>query len=375
MPKSLKPFLKFLLAIAGLVLILTFISVATIMLTPSFGQPPAKAREKVFEQTGHYANGQFQNLIETRMDMNWSKFISISRDYLKGVKGNAPQSPLPVIKTTIPKENISEGFIWFGHSAFFLRVGSKNLLIDPMFGDAAAPLPFLGARRFSDGLPVAIEDLPKIDVLLLSHDHYDHLDYPSIKALKPKVKRYLVPLGLGSHLRSWGVEESKIVEMDWWEDTMEDNIKFTCTPARHFSGRALNDRNKTLWSSWAITTDSLNLYFSGDGGYGPHFKTIGERLGPFDFAMMECGQYDKRWSQIHMMPEETAMAAVDIGASHFMPIHWGAFVLALHAWDDPVIRVSKKAEELNLKVITPQIGETVALPALEGTSDWWKIVE
>lgn len=221
-------------------------------------------------------------------------------------------------------------------------------------------------------LPIAIEKLPKIDAVVISHDHYDHLDYESIKKLKTKVDAYFVPLGVGVHLEAWDIDSTKITEMDWWEEKTFENIQLVCAPAQHFSGRKFSNGQSTLWSSWIIKTDSTSIYFSGDGGYGTHFKEIGEKYGPFDFAMMECGQYNKMWPDIHMFPEETAQAGVDIQAKAIMPIHWGAFKLALHSWTDPIERVSKKAEELQIHLVAPEIGEPIVINALpKSNMVWW----
>ena len=262
--------------------------------------------------------------------------------------------------------------VWFGHSAFFLQIDDVTILIDPMLGQVAAPHPWLGTKRFSKDLPLEIEKLPHVDVVVISHDHYDHLDYQSILKLKNKVDRFIVPLGVGVHLEAWGVDPDQIEELDWWEETSHQKISYICTPAQHFSGRKFSNGQKTLWSSWVIRSERTNLYFSGDSGYSDHFKEIGEKYGPFDLAMMECGQYNKMWPDIHMFPEETAQAGLDVRAKTIMPIHWGAFKLALHSWTDPVERVTAKAKELGIPVLIPKIGELVENPYPNyQSSDWW----
>ena len=207
--------------------------------------------------------------------------------------------------------------------------------------------------------------------MLISHDHYDHLDYGSIQKLKSKVKMFYVPLGIKAHLTAWGVDENNIKEFDWWESTTLNGIEFVSTPARHFSGRGLTNRNSTLWSSWVLKSKNSSIFFSGDSGYGKHFKEIGKKYGPFDFAMMECGQYNEQWSQIHMSPEETIQATIDVQSKLMMPIHWGAFKLALHSWNDPIIRATKKAVDLNVNISTPKIGESIILNDKIPTEKWW----
>ena len=242
-----------------------------------------------------------------------------------------------------------------------------------MFSEVPAPHPWLGNKRFNETAPIEIAALPKIDLVLISHDHYDHLDYQSIKQLKDKVDQFYVPLGVGVHLQAWGIESDRIAELDWWQDLRFRGIEFICTPAQHFSGRKFSNRQSTLWSSWIIRSTKHTLFFSGDSGYADHFKEIGEKYGPFDFAMLECGQYNTMWPDVHMFPEETAQAGVDIGAKAIMPIHWAGFKLALHSWTDPINRVSAKAKELNIPLVTPRIGQAVVLDTLaKPTEKWWR---
>ncbi len=366
--------------IGGVILLLFVVSFLFIKLSPQFGGEASDQQIETFKNSGHYQNGIFENEIPTSMDMNFSKLMSVLRDYIVGVPNSTPQSPLPVqsidsLDIANRSDTITQ-LTWFGHSAFLLEIQGKNILIDPMFGDTPSPHPWLGRSRFTEGLPIAIEKLPKIDAVIFSHDHYDHLDYGSILKLKDKVGQFYTPLGLGVHLAAWGVPQENIHELNWWDEIQFEDLTFKCAPARHFSGRGLGDRFSTLWASWVIQGTNHNIYFSGDSGYGPHFKTIGEKYGPFDFAMMECGQYDERWANIHMMPEETAQAAVDIKAKIFMPIHWGAFVLALHSWKDPIERVTKKAKELDMHISTPRIGEPIILELPDKpSSSWWEGIE
>jgi L-ascorbate metabolism protein UlaG (beta-lactamase superfamily) len=240
-----------------------------------------------------------------------------------------------------------------------------------MLGPVPAPHPWLGSKRFNDTLPLAIERIPQLDAVIISHDHYDHLDFGSITKLKDRVNHFYVPLGIAAHLVSWGVSEEKITEMDWWESTNFDGIELVAAPSRHFSGRGVTDRFKTQWSSWVIKGKNDAVYFSGDSGYDTHFKTIGDKYGPFDIAIMECGQYDQQWPLIHMMPEETVQATIDVRGSLLLPIHWGAFKLGLHSWTDPAKRVSKAASEKQVNLTTPIIGETIVLGTKAPSSEWW----
>lgn len=360
-------------AIVGVLIIIT---VAFMGLSPQFGGKHSKEDIKRYKASGHYEAGKFQNLIPTPMDMNLRNMVSGIKDYVAGVPRKKPDFDLPVVKVdsiNLEENNNIDRLIWFGHSAFLLQLDGKNILIDPMLGESPAPHPALGTKRFNSELPIEIENLPKLDAIVISHDHYDHLDYDSIKILKEKTDRFFVPLGVGAHLESWGINADDIKEHNWWDETEFKEIKLVFTPSRHFSGRGLTDNSSTLWGSWVLKGKTKNIYFSGDSGYGPHFKEIGEKYGPFDFAMMECGQYDEKWANIHMTPEETTQASIDLETKVMMPIHWGSFALSLHAWDDPVLRVTKKAKELELPITVPKIGEEILLDKIDvSLNEWWK---
>ena len=261
---------------------------------------------------------------------------------------------------------------WFGHSSLLMQMHGLYILVDPVFSEMISPVSFTGSRRFSHP-PVSVADLPDIDVLLLSHDHYDHLDYNVIKAIDGKVRRYVVPLGVENHLERWGVAAQKITNMAWWEETEIDGLTFACTPAQHFSGRKLVDRMATLWCSWILKDEYRTVFENGDSGFAAHFEKIHEKYGDIDFALMECGQYDVQWPKVHMFPEQSVQATKTLGAKMAMPIHWGAIVLSRHGWDDSVERYLRAAEKENLTVITPYIGQTARLetPALF-MERWWR---
>ena len=364
------------LIILGGILLLVISGLLFVNFYPSIGGSQSDEKIEIFKKSGHYEKDIFVNQIPTSMNMGVGKFMTILKDWILGVPNQSPDKPLPVLSvdslTIVSKNDSLTRVTWFEHSAFLLEIEGKNFLLDPMLGDYTGPHPWLGPSRFSNGIPIEIEKLPQIDAVVYSHDHYDHLDYDSVSKLKDRVKKFFVPLGVGSHLEAWGVGLDKIHELNWWEEILLDDLQFICAPARHFSGRAILDRNSTMWASWIIKSENRAIYFSGDSGYGPHFKEIGEKFGPFDFAMLECGQYDKRWEAIHMLPEQTAQAALDLNTKIAMPIHWGSFVLALHAWKDPVQRITKKAQELNVNVITPKIGEQVLLNEVKiENNEWW----
>lgn len=342
---------------------------------PAFGGKPSKEEQNTLNQSSNFSNGKFVNQIPTSMNTGFTTTLSILRDFTRKSPKRRPdrQLPMETLDSLFIEEYQGGKITWFGHSAFLLELDGKNLLFDPMFGPSPSPVPIFGGKRYSDDVLLNAEELPTIDAVFLSHDHYDHLDYGSIKKLKDKVKQFFVPLGVGKHLERWGVDQQKIKEHDWWNEFEFEGLTLACTPARHFSGRSLTDRNATLWCSWVIIGKQSKVYFSGDSGYGPHFKKIGETYGPFDYTLMECGQYDKRWSSIHMMPEETVQAHLDVKGNIMIPIHWAAFTLALHDWTDPIERVTKAALEKGIAISTPKIGERVMIGSIEyPKSAWWK---
>ncbi|MHA6481916.1 MBL fold metallo-hydrolase [Paenibacillus sp. strain BS8-2] len=364
---------------AIIVVFIIVVVLAVVMLVqalPVFGGKPTKAERERYYGLSHYDGAKFRYPIETKMLTGFKEMLPTAWEFLKGSPERNPRTAIPFIplrEADLRSSSASPRVIWFGHSAALLQLDGLTVLIDPMFGRAPSPFPIVGGKRYGGKLPMELDDLPKIDMVLLSHDHYDHLDYPSIKRISHKVGHFYVPLGVGAHLKRWGVEPSRITELDWWEEREAGGLKLTCAPARHFSGRGMSNRDGTLWCSWVIRGREENVFFSGDSGYGPHFKEIGERYGPFDLTMMECGQYDEKWAGIHMLPEQTVQAHEDVRGKLLLPIHWGGFTLALHTWDDPAIRVTKEAARKGVRITTPMIGESVPLTGdAYPTKRWWE---
>ncbi|NQT61852.1 MAG: MBL fold metallo-hydrolase [Candidatus Marinimicrobia bacterium] len=343
-------------------------------LSPQFGSPSTEKQKDRYAKHENFKDGKFTNQHASPMDVNYLKMI---KELTRKAPNRNPAMDIPVEKIDSMMierhDSTLTELTWFGHSTFLLQMDGKIILIDPMFNNRPSPHPWFGVNRYSESLPIDIESLPFIDAVIISHDHYDHLDYGSILKLKGRVGQYFTPLGLGNHLLKWGVSEEIIHELNWWDSIQYDGIKLVCTPARHMSGRGLLDRNSTLWCSWVIKGKTESIYFSGDGGYDTHFAEIGEKYGPFDISLMECGQYDLDWKLLHLMPEETAQASVDLKSKLILPIHWGGFTLAFHDWTDPIERVLKKADELNISVTTPKIGEPVILGNTTfPNEEWWK---
>lgn len=281
--------------------------------------------------------------------------------------GNLPEAP-PALSVLQEKSEYIR-FIWFGHSTILLEIDSIRILIDPIFSDYASPIPFM-VQRFQQ--PVfTIDEIKDVDLILISHDHYDHLDYKTISKLKNRNIEFIVPLGVGAHLESWGIERNKIKELDWWESTSFNGLIMTCTPSQHFSGRGILNGNSTLWASWVIQGEQQNVFFSGDSGYGNHYKEIGNRLGPFDVTFLENGAYSPDWKFVHQLPEEGVQAHLDLKGKTMVPIHWGMFDLALHTWHDPIVRVTKAARKQGVKIMTPKLGQLISTSQDYVQEDWW----
>lgn len=342
-----------------------------------FGGKISKEEKMRFSKSKNWDGEKFINLEKTTMDIGIRKMPKLLYKQFFEHKGRTPKQNLPIIpfdKEAFLASSALSKFIWYGHSAILFRMNNKTILVDPMFGQYAAPFP-VATKRFSSNTLALIDDLPEIDLLLLTHDHYDHLDYHSIQKLLPKVKEYYVALGCARHLTTWGVDAKKIQEFDWWEEQYFNDIHITFTPARHFSGRGLTDRAKSLWGGWVFKTASENIYFTGDGGYGTHFKAVGDLLGPFDFAFVECGQYNQDWHLIHMFPEEAIQAAKEAKVTKIMPVHWGGFSLAQHLWKEPVEGFIAEAKKENIVFSTPQLGELFTTKSNLSSQNWWEAYE
>jgi L-ascorbate metabolism protein UlaG (beta-lactamase superfamily) len=261
--------------------------------------------------------------------------------------------------------------VWFGHSSYFMQIDGKKMLVDPVFSGNASPFSF-AVKSFKGSDIYSVEDFPSIDYLFITHDHWDHLDYKTVKKLKAKVGKIFTGLGTGAHFEHWGFDPKSIIELDWNENTIPDNgFTVTYTPGRHFSGRGFK-RNQSIFGAFVLQTPNKKVFIGGDSGYDTHFAKIGEEHGPFDLALLECGQYNEYWKYIHMMPEQTVQAAIDLKAKTMMPVHWAKFTLALHAWDESIVMATKEAQRLAVPIIHPMIGELVDLNDFGSQTEWWK---
>lgn len=356
------------------IIVLCFALGACILLNqPKFGKSPEGERLIAIEKSPHYSAGQFENLIPTpKFTKEVSTFSIIWKSWTEPQERLVPDRPIPAVKTDLKNlDRMTDLVIWLGHSSFFIQLGGKRMLLDPVFSDSAAPLSFFN-RAFAGTSIYQPEDMPEIDVLLISHDHWDHLDYPTVAALKDKVGHVVSPLGVGTYFETWGYPAEKIIEADWYEHVdLEAEVKVHVLPARHYSGRFLK-QNKTLWAGFALVSADRRLFFSGDSGFGQHFAEIGRRFGGFDLVALDCGQYDERWANIHMTPEEAVLAAKDLKAARLVPSHIGRFSIARHSWDEPFLRVASASEDEAFKLLIPIIGEINHLPMQGQTFDqWW----
>jgi L-ascorbate metabolism protein UlaG (beta-lactamase superfamily) len=340
---------------------------------PKFGKFPSGERLERILKSPHYKDGQFHNLSDTPALVEGTSVWKIYYEFIfKKFPETNPIDTIPAVKTDLKNLNPEEDvFIWFGHSSYFIQLKGKKFLVDPVFSGNASPVPntnksFIGSEIYS------VEDFPEIDYLLITHDHYDHLDYETILELQPKVKKVVTGLGVGEHLEFWGYRKEMITELVWYESVNFNNeIRLTSIPTRHFSGRTFK-RNTSLWMGFILEFGEMKLLLGGDSGYDSFFKELGKKYGPFDWAILENGQYNEKWRYIHFLPEEAVQAAIDLKAKRFIPIHNSKFKLAQHTWREPMERITKEADRMEVKYATPKIGEKLYLKdSIQDFEKWW----
>lgn len=358
------------------ILILAIAGIAVFMNQPQFGKLPSGKRLERIKRSPNYRDNEFKNLSHTP---NLKEGVSMPRVFYEFFfnksKRSRPKKPLPSQKTNLhnltPDENV---LVWFGHSSYFMQVDGRKILVDPIFSSHASPVTFT-TKAFAGSGVYNVDDMPDIDILIITHDHWDHLDYETVLKLKPKVKKVITGLGTAEHLEAWNYDMAIVREKDWNETiSLGNGFTIYTTPARHFLGRTFT-RNKAIWMSMVLQTPSFMIFLGGDSGYDYFFKEIGEKYGPFDLALLECGQYNEYWRYIHMMPEEVVTAAQDLRAKRLMPVHWAKFSLGLHDWDEPIKRVTAEAEKQGMPILTPMIGEKVLIGQQQVFKKWWEGLE
>ncbi len=354
----------------GLAIAVIAFFVLSFLNTSVFGAEP---KEEDLNHSENFKNGIFHNHSHTEVVRPGASYFEMIKDLLNKPKNNTPNKLVGVVKSNLLQiQNNEDSLIWFGHSSYLLIVDGKKILVDPVFNNAS-PIPLFG-KPYPASHIYQPEDFPEIDLILISHDHYDHLDEKAIKKLIPKTKHFLTSLGVDAHLKHWGVSADKITTLDWGQVFNYEGLKFTAAPARHFSGRKFKKGN-TLWSSFVLNTATQQIYLGGDSGYDEHFKLIGAQYGIFDLAILECGQYGRDWPKIHMLPEEMIKAATELNVKKLIPVHWGKFSLASHPWTEPVERALKAGLNTELDIYTPQIGEVLYFKNKNQTKRWWKEID
>lgn len=341
----------------------------------TFGAEPSGERLERMQQSKLYKKGTFYNINHTPSFAEGYDGKSVMIDFIFGKKDPNlnPKDSIPHQKTdlkSIPKsENV---FIWLGHSSYYMQVDGVNFLIDPVFSEYGSPLPIFN-KAFKGANTYHVNDFPNIDYLIITHDHYDHLDYETVKELRPKVEKVILPLGVGAHFEFWDYKPVQLIEEEWeTEIELKNQIKITFTPARHFSGRKFK-RNNTLWTSYVLATSHHKIFIGGDSGYDTHFKDIGTKYGPFDFAILENGQYNDAWKYIHAMPNDIPQIVKDLNVKYTIPVHSGKFALAKHAWNEPLEKVTENGLKNYFHVLTPMIGEKLNLnDSIFKFKEWWK---
>jgi L-ascorbate metabolism protein UlaG (beta-lactamase superfamily) len=342
----------------------------------SFGKRAIGARLERMRASNNWVDDGFRNVHPILPRLRSGEKMPGIAEFLCGGGRRVPVAPLPALDPRAAWQAPPETGLratWLGHSTLLLEIDGQRVLTDPVWGERASPVQLVGPKRFQP-VPVSLGDLPPLDAVLVSHDHYDHLDYPTIRALARSQVPFITSLGVGAHLEAWGVGPERITELDWWDSTQVGGLSVTAAPSQHFSGRGMGDRNSTLWSSLVIRGSQNACFFSGDTGLTSEYQEIAARLGQFDLVMLEVGAFHPAWGDIHLGPEHALEACALLGAKRFLPIHWGTFNLALHAWDEPPETLIAQAPSRGIDLLMPKLGEATEPARAEAPTAWWRAV-
>lgn len=346
----------------------------------SLGRKPQGERLERIKASPAWAGDRFRNVHPVMVGLrDASEPMPSLTDFICGGERRVPRAPLPAMNPLDAWRRAAASGLratWLGHSTVLIEIDGVRVLTDPVWGPRASPARFAGPKRFQP-VPVAVRELPPLDAVLVSHDHYDHLDYPTIRELRKRAVPFITSLGVGAHLEYWGVPPECIVELDWWESHRipDSDVVVTAAPSQHFSGRSLHDRNATLWSSLVIRSPRHAVFFSGDTGLTTEYEAIAARLGPFDLVMLEVGAFHPAWGDIHLGPERALEALSLLGGGTFLPVHWGTFSLAMHAWDQPAETLLELAPRTGARLVMPQLGEAIEPAHAEDVKAWWRVVD
>jgi len=358
--------------VVGIVFVIFYVS--TDRLSQFGGEPTGERLERI-QKSPNYNGKEFVNQYNVSMSFTFSEYVSMFKEAFFG-RDRSPRITIPVNK--LKREdfagtpNSAMIFTWLCHSTVLLEIDGFRVLTDPVWSEKISPSSIYGPKRFHE-MPISLENLPKLDAVIISHDHYDHLDMETVKYLAKTGTIFVTTLGIGAHLEKWAIHPSQIVELDWWEEyQLNDKIKLICTPSQHFSGRGIfNGWGKTLWSTWAIVGPKHRVFFSGDTGEIPEFKEIGDRFGPFDLTLMKIGAYDDMWPEFHLTPQQSVRLHRQLSGKVFLPIHWGSFDLAFHGWDEPIKDLLRITEQEKVTLTAPYPGQRISIDSLPSPNHWW----
>lgn len=365
---------KLLKVLVGLLVILAIAGYAVLKLVPDFGAGGSAEITPTMKASAQFDGSHFSNPIATPPRGDGDDIALIKGQFF-GDEDREPSGKIPVQPISADSLSRDPGLraFWLGHAGVLIEIDGARVMVDPVFSERVSPFSFVGPKRFHPS-PIALADLPKIDAVMISHDHYDHLDMRTAIHLSKQGTHYFVPPGIGNHLKRWSIPPMQIIELDWNKSMTMGPITLTNTPAQHYSGRGVTDWQKTLWASWTMTGPKHRVFYSGDTGYGPHFKKIGDQYGPFDLAIIKVGAYGPgtEWNHIHMSVKDAMRAHQDVAGKKMLPVHWATFNMAFHQWEEPIERAVALSDSMKIDLLTPRPGEKISIGQPFQSTTWWR---